>query len=364
MTSLSRRSLLKTGAVAGTALGTALGTVAAGPTLPASAGAPFILKPLPPELFTDFGTNAETRWDSVDPKRFLTDQSRLFVRNHTLTPTIDRDTWRLRVFGDGLSESRDEADAVSLSYADLRRLPVTRLTSTHECTGNGRSFFKSQQGTTGAAPRGRSALSGASRGRASGWPRFSIGSGSRPTPCRSRRPGSTPSTHRRRQLRAGASPLPGQQGPRRRAARVGGERRAAAARPRLPGATGAARLGRHREHQVAGFARSGEHRADLALEHQVVPDDRRLVPRRLPAADRQPGPFCVGAGVGRDHCPSRGGRADRPFVERRGRGRPGRRQRRRRRDLERRRGPTAPATARPGPSGATCGRSPPSGSTC
>src|SRR6478752_6255248 len=143
-TSLSRRSLLKAGAAAGTAIG----AVAVAPALPSYAGAPAILKPLPPELFTDFGTNAETRWDSVDPKRFLTDQSRLFVRNHTLTPTIDRDTWQLRVFGDGLSESRDEADAVSLSYADLRRLPVTRLTSTHECTGNGRSYFKTQQSMT------------------------------------------------------------------------------------------------------------------------------------------------------------------------------------------------------------------------
>ncbi len=36
---------------------------------------------------------------------------------------------------------------MSLSYADLRRLPVTRVTATHECTGNGRSFFATQQGT-------------------------------------------------------------------------------------------------------------------------------------------------------------------------------------------------------------------------
>ena len=97
-TSLSRRSLLKAGAAAGTAFG----AVAAAPALSSYAGAPAILKPLPPDWFTDFGTNAETRWDSVDRKRFLTDQSRLFVRNHTLTPTIDRDTWRLRVFGNGL----------------------------------------------------------------------------------------------------------------------------------------------------------------------------------------------------------------------------------------------------------------------
>ena len=141
-TRLSRRSLLK----AGTAVG-AVATVVTGPALPSYAGAPSILKPLPPEWFQDFGTNAETLWESVDPKRFLTDQARLFVRNHTVTPTIDRDSWRLRVFGTGLSQPRAEADALSLSYADLRRLRVTRLTATHECTGNGRSFFTSQQGT-------------------------------------------------------------------------------------------------------------------------------------------------------------------------------------------------------------------------
>ena len=143
-TSLSRRSLLKAGAAAGTAIG----AVAAAPALPSYAGAPAILKPLPPDWFTDFGTNAETRWDSVDPKRFLTEQARLFVRNHTVTPTIDRDAWRLRVFGTGLSEPRAEVDALSLSYADLRQLPVTRVTASHECTGNGRSFFASQQAMT------------------------------------------------------------------------------------------------------------------------------------------------------------------------------------------------------------------------
>ncbi len=105
---------------------------------------------MPPEWFTDFGTNAEMRWDSVSPKQYLTDQARLFVRNHTLTPTIDQDTWRLRVFGSGLATPRAESEALSLSYADLRRLPVTRSAATHECTGNGRSFFASQQGTPAA----------------------------------------------------------------------------------------------------------------------------------------------------------------------------------------------------------------------
>ncbi len=49
-----------------------------------------ILKPLPERYFTVYGTNAEMRWDSVDPDRHLTPQPRLFVRNHTRTPRIDR----------------------------------------------------------------------------------------------------------------------------------------------------------------------------------------------------------------------------------------------------------------------------------
>src|SRR5690242_189399 len=123
---LTRRSLLAVGLAA-----TAAGPVIAG-ARPAVAGAPAIQKPLPPSWFVDYGTNAEMRWDSVDPGRYLTPQSRLFVRNHTRTPTIDPAGYRLRVFGDGLAESRE------LSLADLKRLPRTRRLSVHECTGNGR----------------------------------------------------------------------------------------------------------------------------------------------------------------------------------------------------------------------------------
>jgi len=111
----------------------------------ASAGAPAILKPLPAEWFIDYGTNAEMRWDSVDPHRYLTSPARLFVRDHTATPHLDPTTYRLEIFGDGLATPRSADRAVSLSYADLRRMPTTRLTSVHECTGNGRSFFASQQ---------------------------------------------------------------------------------------------------------------------------------------------------------------------------------------------------------------------------
>ncbi|WP_217996974.1 sulfite oxidase [Nocardioides jensenii] len=139
----SRRTFLSSAA--------AVGAVMAAPGLAVRAVAGVaatgpILKPLPADQFIDFGTNAEMRWSSVSAHAYLTPQSRLFVRNHTRTPVIDPDTWRLRVFGDGLTAPKGEGDALALSYAELRRLPHTRVTTTHECTGNGRSFFATQQG--------------------------------------------------------------------------------------------------------------------------------------------------------------------------------------------------------------------------
>lgn len=142
LTRTSRRGLLAA-ATAGAGL---LALPADALTQRASAGAPNILKPLPPEWFIDYGTNAEMRWDSVDPHRYLTGQERLFVRDHTSTPRIDPTTYALQIFGDGLARPRTSDQSISLSYADLRRLPATRMTSVHECTGNGRSFFATQQG--------------------------------------------------------------------------------------------------------------------------------------------------------------------------------------------------------------------------
>ncbi len=138
----TRRGLL-TAATAGAGL---LALPADALTQRASAGAPAIVKPLPPEWFVDYGTNAEMRWDSVDPRRYLTSPERLFVRDHTATPLVDRTAYRLRIFGDGLARQRTVDDAVALSYAELRRMPSTRMTTVHECTGNGRSFFGTQQG--------------------------------------------------------------------------------------------------------------------------------------------------------------------------------------------------------------------------
>ncbi len=141
----TRRGFLASAAVAG---GAALLPASVWRAAPAASAYPAILKPTPTTLFKDFGTNAEMLWGSVDPRAYLTPQSRLFVRNHTRTPTIDRSTYALRVYGDGLATSRTEADALSLSFADLQALPHHDLTAVIECTGNGRSNFSTQQAQT------------------------------------------------------------------------------------------------------------------------------------------------------------------------------------------------------------------------
>lgn len=145
MTSIAptRRGFLTAAAFLG---GSAIAPTSAWRAAPAFARAPLILKPTPPDYFTDFGSNAEMLWRSVDRSAYLTPQSRLFVRNHTRTPQVGRETYALRVFGDGLATARGEGDALSLTFADLQRLPHHEVTSVLECTGNGRSFFASQQG--------------------------------------------------------------------------------------------------------------------------------------------------------------------------------------------------------------------------
>jgi DMSO/TMAO reductase YedYZ molybdopterin-dependent catalytic subunit len=99
-----------------------------------------IVKPLPPELFTVHGTNAETRWESLSGQGNLVPIDRFFVRNHTSTPIIDAATWRLRLSGTGLH------NPISFTYRDLRSLPTCTVETIIECAGNGRSFYASQQG--------------------------------------------------------------------------------------------------------------------------------------------------------------------------------------------------------------------------
>jgi DMSO/TMAO reductase YedYZ molybdopterin-dependent catalytic subunit len=77
-------------------------------------------------------TNLEFPFPTLDS--FITPNERFYVRNHFAAPTIDPRTWKLRVAG---AVSRE----LSLSLADLRKLPSRTVTATMECAGNGRAFL-------------------------------------------------------------------------------------------------------------------------------------------------------------------------------------------------------------------------------
>ncbi|GAA3022917.1 sulfite oxidase [Streptosporangium longisporum] len=101
--------------------------------------APGIVKPLPPELFTEHETNAEMRWEAMGDVGFHVPNERFFVRNHTRTPIVDAETWQLRLHGSGLAAPR------SFGYRELLALPSVTRDAAIECAGNGRSLFASQQ---------------------------------------------------------------------------------------------------------------------------------------------------------------------------------------------------------------------------
>ncbi|MFF0155813.1 sulfite oxidase [Micromonospora sp. NPDC005203] len=140
----TRRDLARL--VAGLSLGAGAGALAAARPGVAETPAGPILKPLPPELFTVFGTNAEMRWEAMVGAGDLVPVDRFFVRNHTRTPVVDAEAWRLRLFGTGLRGSPTEQAPVEFSFADLHRLPAESITAFVECAGNGRTFFTKQQG--------------------------------------------------------------------------------------------------------------------------------------------------------------------------------------------------------------------------
>jgi len=146
---LSRRGLIQA-AGSGLALSSIGLLGSAGRAMGATAlvGDSPILKPLPPQWFTDFGTNAEMRWDSIRGLGYFTRNRRLFVRDHTSTPLIGPSTYRLNLYGDGLAGGPTADNPISFSYRQLKQLEQKTVNSFVECTGNGRSFFGSQQGQT------------------------------------------------------------------------------------------------------------------------------------------------------------------------------------------------------------------------
>jgi DMSO/TMAO reductase YedYZ molybdopterin-dependent catalytic subunit len=100
-----------------------------------------VVKPTPPEFFYDHGSNKEMRWEAMHGRGYLVPNELFYVRNHTRTPRIDRDTWRLRIEGSGVSRPRE------FGYADLLAMPAVSVIRFIECAGNGRSFFETAYGT-------------------------------------------------------------------------------------------------------------------------------------------------------------------------------------------------------------------------
>ncbi|MFE6973280.1 sulfite oxidase [Streptomyces sp. NPDC057682] len=135
---IARRDLLRLVAAASAAA--PLAPLLAPATAHAAAAAPGIVKPLPPEVFTVRGTNAETNFAALRGTGLLTPADRFFVRNHTVTPRIDATDWRLTVWGDGLA-----GPAVEFTYDELRALPSVTRTAFVECAGNARSYYTTQQ---------------------------------------------------------------------------------------------------------------------------------------------------------------------------------------------------------------------------
>jgi DMSO/TMAO reductase YedYZ molybdopterin-dependent catalytic subunit len=105
-----------------------------------------VLKPTPPELFFDYGSNKEMRWEQLYQRGYVVPNALFFVRNHTRTPRIELSTWRLRVEGSGVLRP------LALTYDELLAMPSVSVLRSIECAGNGRSFFevaygKKPQGT-------------------------------------------------------------------------------------------------------------------------------------------------------------------------------------------------------------------------
>ncbi|MCF6473320.1 sulfite oxidase [Nonomuraea sp. MG754425] len=138
--------------------GAARGPSGHAPTAARYAAGP-ILKPLPPDLFISYGTNAETRWEALRDTGLHVPNDRFFVRNHTATPLIDAATWRLRVHGAGVRRPQE------LSYAQLRSMPSVTVDAAIECAGNGRSFFGTQQGQQASGTQWRLGAVGVARWR-------------------------------------------------------------------------------------------------------------------------------------------------------------------------------------------------------
>ena len=94
-----------------------------------------VVKPVPPDLFYNYGSNFEMRFEVMADQGYLVPIENFFVRNHTRTPHIDPSTYRLKIFGSGVRRE------IELNYDEILRMPMVTETKYVECAGNGRRFF-------------------------------------------------------------------------------------------------------------------------------------------------------------------------------------------------------------------------------
>lgn len=100
-----------------------------------------IIKPAPPELFLQSGSNLEMRWEAMYNRGYLVPNELFFVRNNSpVVPRLEPATWRLQVEGSGVSRPR------SFSYDELLAMPSIAVICALECAGNGRNFFQASHG--------------------------------------------------------------------------------------------------------------------------------------------------------------------------------------------------------------------------
>jgi len=79
-----------------------------------------------------YAVNAETPLELLTD--YLTPNALFFVRSHWIPRTPNLSRWQLTVDG-------EVNNPVSLSFAELRKLPVTEVTCVLQCAGNGRGLY-------------------------------------------------------------------------------------------------------------------------------------------------------------------------------------------------------------------------------
>jgi Sulfite oxidase and related enzymes len=100
-----------------------------------------IIKPAPPELFLQSGSNLEMRWEAMYNRGYLVPNELFFVRNNSpAVPRLDPATWRLQVGGSGVLRPR------SFRYDEILAMPSISVIRALECAGNGRNFFQVSHG--------------------------------------------------------------------------------------------------------------------------------------------------------------------------------------------------------------------------